>query len=474
MGIGNRDAALRWLAIASIGLFSYACDDAYDPGVAGNDPNGNSVVGDDDAGGSDGGSIAPPSSDDSGDIQSDASAPDGAPSTTPDASPPPVCTYTDDATFCTCMGWDCGGATVTSVKNANGDYVTVYCGTCATKPGTYCQANTAGFTGVGKCGGNNPIVYPYQRQLINMLEAMGENDTTDYQSQYKYIQNIKDGRGYTIGTVGFCSGTGDFIVVARCLNDLEPTNILAKYWPGLVMMNDDYYSKNVNVGDTSPVDKLGTFTKDVASAGTNDRTYRDCQDTMGDADYMAAALAHAEAKGLKGALTIGFLYDTELNFGEDDDPGGVAGASTVIKKADADYGPGLPTDFTNKPWEESRWLGFLIKERTIVMATDPTGTWQQDMDQNATWEAARRLHTAATNNPESATDLSMAYDFVSAYKAGAGSGPCWPTLPNKTDAQSSIFDIAPVKTGTSQSTWTAANTGKAPKSYAACPANPTP
>jgi hypothetical protein len=402
----------------------------------------------------------------------DGGSPDGEPQGGgPDAS---MCPYSDDATFCACMGWNCGGATVTSVKTPSGDFTTVYCGTCSGTPGTYCQPTDPSFTGVGKCGGNNPLVYPYQRQLINLLEAMGENDTTDYASQYGYVQNIKDGRGYTIGTVGFCTGTGDFIVVARCLNDLEPNNALAKYWPGLVQIDDAFYGQNQNIGDTSAVDKLGPFAKDVAAAGANDKTYRACQDTMGDADYLATALAHAQERGLQGAITIGFLYDTELNFGDDDDPNGVAGAKTVMARADKDYGAGLPADFTSKPWEESRWLGYLIAERTIVMATDPAGVWQQDMDQNATWEAARRLHTGKSNTPESATDLSMAYDFVSAYKAGAGSGPCWPALPDKTDSQSSIYDVAPVKTGSSPAAWTAADTGNAPGDYAPCPANPTP
>ena len=29
---------------------------------------------------------------------------------------------------------------------------------------------------------------------------------------------------------GFCTGTGDFITVARCYNDANPSNVLAKYW----------------------------------------------------------------------------------------------------------------------------------------------------------------------------------------------------------------------------------------------------
>jgi hypothetical protein len=430
-------------------------------GVTGLGPAGDGSTHGDDA--APGGDDAAPSGD------------DAAPTVSDGGVPPSSCPYKDDASFCACMGWNCGGTTIQSVKDASGHLLTVYCGTCADTPGTWCQPNDPAYTGVGKCGGTNPLVYPYQRQLIDMLEAMGENDTTDFASQYSYIQNIKDGRGYTIGIVGFCTGTGDFIVVARCLDDVEPGNALAKYWPGLASIDDQFYAGKMNVADTSPVDKLGPFANDVTAAGTSDKAYRKCQDTMADADYMDTALAHAQERGLKGALTIGFLYDTELNFGDDDDPNGVAGAKTVMKRADADYGPGLPSDFTGKPWEESRWLGFVIKERTTVMATDPGGTWQQAMDQNATWEAARRLHTGKSNSPESATDLSMGYEFVSAYKAGAGSAPCWPSLPNKTDSSSSIYRIAPQKVDPGNpATWIGVDTNNAPGGYAACPPNPTP
>ena len=61
----------------------------------------------------------------------------------------------------------------------------------------------------------------------------------------------------------------------------------------------------------------------------------------------------------------------------------------MIAHANADYGAGLPTDFSGKAWEESRWLGFLVKERALAMSNNRT--WRKDMDQDATWEAARRL-----------------------------------------------------------------------------------
>jgi hypothetical protein len=309
---------------------------------------------------------------------------------------------------------------------------------------------------------------------MNMLVSMGENDNTII--NYPQCGNIGDGRGYTIGQVGFCTGTGDFIEVARCYNVLKPGNILSKYWNALVSINNQFHSTMLNQGDTSALDALGSFCPDVATAaGESDGIFDRCQDTLGNADYLSSALVHMQQMGLQGLLTAGFLYDTEINFGEGDDPGGLGGTATVINRANTDYGAGLPTDFTGKTWEESRWLGFLIRERVVEMSGDRT--WKSDIDQNSTWEAARRLHTAKTNSPETGTDLSMTYDEVSAYKSGAPTPtPCWtkPPLLSNADTQSTVWTVSLNKSAsaTDQTKWKA--TSKMGTNYAACPANPTP
>ncbi len=306
-----------------------------------------------------------------------------------------------------------------------------------------------------------------------MLVSIGENDNTII--NYAGCSNIGDGRGYTIGQVGFCTGTSDFIVVARCYNDRKPNNELSKYWNALVQINDAYWSTGTNQGNTGPLDAVGDFCTDLQTAAADtDGIFDGCQDDVGDADYMAPGFAHAQKLGLQGVLTLGFLYDTELNFGENDDPGGLGGTATILKRATADYGPGIPTNFAGKAWEESRFLGFIIQERVVEMSGNRT--WQSDMDQNATWEAARRLHTATTNNPESGTDLSMTYDEVSAYKAGAGSGPCWtqPPLLTTIDAQTGVFTVSldMSASATDETKWVATATPGG--SYASCPTNPTP
>jgi hypothetical protein len=427
------------------------------PGSSG----GGSGGGTDDGGAGDDGGTG-----DDGSAGDDGTAPDGG------------CVYTDNASFCACQKWTCGGFTV---QDAKGNNQVVYCGQC---PNTqYCVPDPAWGAGVGACGGTNPLAYNFQKQKVDMLVSMGENDNTTI--DYGYAKNIGDGRGYTVGKVGFCTGTGDFIIVAQCYNMLKPGNVLQKYWSGLVYYNDLYVSSGNNQGETAKIDALGNFVSDVAAAAAEapagaqlENAFQICQDSLADADYLSAAAQHVDERGLQSALTAGFLYDTELNFGDEDDPsdGGTVGTKTVMARADTDYGSTLPKSFAGLPWEESKWLGYVIKERTLVMVTN--STWASAIDQNATWEAARRLNTASTNSPESGTKLDMDFNFVSQYQAGAAAppSPCWTGLPgNPQPGGATVYTVTTNKSaGASENLWTATASKNGTQAYVDCPKNPTP
>jgi hypothetical protein len=389
------------------------------------------------------------------------------------------CVYTDNASYCACQKWTCGGFTV---QDAQGNNQVVYCGQCPSNQ--YCVPDPAWGAGVGTCGGSNPLSYYFQKQKVDMLVSMGENDNTII--NYGYAKNIGDGRGYTIGKVGFCSGTGDFIIVAACYNMLKPSNVLQKYWNALVYYNNLYVSSGNNQGDTAKIDAVGNFVTDVAAAaaeappsGQQENAFQICQDSLADADYLSAAAQHMSDRGLQSPLTAGFLYDTELNFGDEDDlsDGGTVGTKTVMARADKDYGSSLPKSFSGLPWEESKWLGYVIKERTLVMVANPT--WATDIDQNATWEAARRLHTAATNSPQSGTNLDMDFDFVSKYQSGAAAppAPCWTGLPDNPQASGgTVYTLSTDKTAsaTDKTQWTSIASKDTSQTLADCPKNPTP
>ncbi len=69
------------------------------------------------------------------------------------------------------------------------------------------------------------------------LVSSAENSSLDWKSQYGYIEDIHDGRGYTGGIIGFTSGTGDMLELVQNYTRSQPDNGLAKYLPALVRVN---------------------------------------------------------------------------------------------------------------------------------------------------------------------------------------------------------------------------------------------
>ena len=59
------------------------------------------------------------------------------------------------------------------------------------------------------------------------LVSSAENSSLDWRAQYSYIEDIGDGRGYTAGIIGFCSGTGDMLEVVQAYTAAKPDNVLA-------------------------------------------------------------------------------------------------------------------------------------------------------------------------------------------------------------------------------------------------------
>jgi chitosanase len=65
------------------------------------------------------------------------------------------------------------------------------------------------------------------------LVSSAENSTLDWRGQYGYIEDLRDGRGYTAGIVGFCSGTSDMLELVNEYTRRKPGNVLASYLPAL-------------------------------------------------------------------------------------------------------------------------------------------------------------------------------------------------------------------------------------------------
>lgn len=136
------------------------------------------------------------------------------------------------------------------------------------------------------------------------LVASAEESTTDWRSQYVYIEDIGDGRGYTVGIIGLCSGTGDLLQMIEHYQSIAPGNILSKYLPAL---------RNVN-GTDSHAGLDPTFVGDWQRAST-DPACRQAYDWEIDQQYFTPAVNQAIADGLR-ALGQFIYFDSRVILGD--------------------------------------------------------------------------------------------------------------------------------------------------------------
>ncbi|HJD84316.1 chitosanase [Kitasatospora aureofaciens] len=163
---------------------------------------------------------------------------------------------------------------------------------------------------------------PHKKDIAMQLVSSAENSSLDWKAQYKYIEDIGDGRGYTAGIIGFCSGTGDMLELVQHYTDLNPGNVLAKYLPAL---------KKVNGSDSHA--GLGTaFTKDWAAAA-KDPAFQQAQNDERDRVYFNPAVNQAKADGLR-ALGQFAYYDAIVMHGPGDSSDSFGGIrAAAMKKA---------------------------------------------------------------------------------------------------------------------------------------------
>lgn len=144
---------------------------------------------------------------------------------------------------------------------------------------------------------------PHKKDIAMQLVSSAENSSLDWRAQYAYIEDIGDGRGYTGGIIGFCSGTGDMLEVVQHYTDLAPDNVLAKYLPAL---------RAVNGGDSH--DGLDPGFQDDWRTAAQDPLFQQSQDWERDRVYFDPAVSQAEADGL-GALGQFIYYDAIVMHG---------------------------------------------------------------------------------------------------------------------------------------------------------------
>ncbi|GAB3873012.1 hypothetical protein GCM10029964_012450 [Kibdelosporangium lantanae] len=148
---------------------------------------------------------------------------------------------------------------------------------------------------------------PAKKEIAMKLVSSAENSSLNWRAQFSYIEDIGDGRGYTAGIIGFCSGTHDMLELVEYYTQQKPGNVLAKYLPAL---------RKVDGSDShSGLDP--NFTKDWKTAA-KDKAFQDAQEHERDRVYFNPAVAQGKADGV-GVLGQFTYYDAIVMHGDGDD-----------------------------------------------------------------------------------------------------------------------------------------------------------
>jgi chitosanase len=201
-------------------------------------------------------------------------------------------------------------AAVVTARPATGAQATVVQATAA-------QATVVSAVAARGAIGRLGLDDPRKKDLAMRLVSSAENSSLDWRAQYGYIEDIGDGRGYTGGIIGFCSGTGDMLEVVRRYTVIAPGNGLAKYLPWLRRVN----GTDAHTG-------LGTGFVNAWRAAAGDTRFQRAQNVVRDISYFNPAVLAAKRDGLR---TLGqfVYYDAVVMHG----PGSDAASFGGIRRA---------------------------------------------------------------------------------------------------------------------------------------------
>ncbi|MFD4866990.1 chitosanase [Streptomyces sp. NPDC058412] len=148
---------------------------------------------------------------------------------------------------------------------------------------------------------------PAKKEIAMKIVSSAENSSLDWKAQYKYIEDIDDGRGYTAGIIGFCSGTGDMLDLVEYYTQVKPGNVLARYLPALRRVD----------GTDSHAGLDPDFTKDWAKAA-QDAEFKKAQDHERDRVYFNPSVQQGKSDGI-GVLGQFIYYDAIVMHGDGTD-----------------------------------------------------------------------------------------------------------------------------------------------------------
>lgn len=149
---------------------------------------------------------------------------------------------------------------------------------------------------------------PAKKEIAMKLVSSAENSSLDWKAQYQYIEDIGDGRGYTAGIIGFCSGTGDMLDLVELYTARRPGNVLAPYLPALRRVD----------GTDSHAGLDPDYPRDWRRAA-QDTAFQQAQNDERDRVYFDPAVRQGKADGLRVLGQFAY-YDAVVMHGDGTDP----------------------------------------------------------------------------------------------------------------------------------------------------------
>ncbi|KAJ2848201.1 hypothetical protein IWW36_003443 [Coemansia brasiliensis] len=194
------------------------------------------------------------------------------------------------------------------------------------------------------------------KDIALRLTNIYENGDTDF--HYDYCENIEDGRGFTAGIAGFCTGTGDAWEVIQAYHKL--TGGKDDFSPMDSVLQK--YAEEESDSTSGLEDYCSVWEK----LGKSDKKFQQAQDSIRDNLYYNPSQKEADKLGLKFDISRGEMYDTGIQHGTSDDADGL---SSLIKytnekfTSDQTGDSGSTLSINGKKVDEIEWLKKFIEVR---------------------------------------------------------------------------------------------------------------
>ncbi|KAJ1645741.1 hypothetical protein J3B02_001813 [Coemansia erecta] len=195
------------------------------------------------------------------------------------------------------------------------------------------------------------------KSIALQITNIYENGDTNF--HYDYCENLHDGRGYTAGIVGFCTGMEDaWQVIQEYHRSTGGNDAFSPF--------DSQLKKLADTGSDS-TNKIKGYCKVWKTLGKTDTRFRQAQELIRDRKHVDPSQKYADQLGLKFSISQAQLYDTAVEHGDGSGPDDLRG---LIKRTNQEFKANVPgdsgsiLDINGHRVDEIVWLKRFLDVRT--------------------------------------------------------------------------------------------------------------